>query len=161
MSGGVSNYRDLGKDLRGLPIHDSETITAGAGNDNVEVDGNWVDRVGANQRLPLCGKLLISFTAVLDAAETLSIAANLQDATDSAGAGAADYGNALANAVVATGGGGGTTERGVVELDVDLSAARQFLRSQVTADLSRANTDTVALSIVFVAAGDRQAPIGQ
>ena len=156
---GVSRYRNSGVYMKGLQIHDAEVITAAAGNDNVEVDGNFVSRVGSNQGLFLSGKLIISFKAVLDEDETLSIAANLQDAVDSAGAAAADYGNAFALAVVATGGAGGTTERGVVEIDVDLSAAREFIQDQITADLSRGATDTVAISAVFVASGDNKEPI--
>lgn len=157
--GGISRFRNSGVHMKGLQIHDAEVIVAAAGNDGVEVDGNYVDRVGANQGLYLSGKLIISFKAVLAATETLSIAANLQDAVDAAGVGVADYGNAFALAIVATGGGGGTTERGVVEIDVDLSAARGFIRDQITADLSAGATDTVAISAVFVANGDNKAPI--
>ncbi len=157
--GGISRFRDSGKHMVGLPIHDAEVITAAAGNDNVEVDGNFVSRKGANSsEVPLSGKLIISFTAVLDATETLTIAANLQDAVDAAGLLVADYGDAFASAIVATGGGGGTTERGVVEIDVDLSAARGFIRDQITADLSRGATDTVAISSIFVLSGENRAP---
>lgn len=156
--GGISRYRNIGAHLRGAQIHDAEVITAGAGNDNVEINGNYIDRIGSNQGLPLSGVLLISFKAVLAEDKTLSIAANLQDAVDVGGTGVADFGNAIANAVVATGGSGGTTERGVVELDVDLSAARGFIRDQITADLSAANTDTVAISAVLVLGGDNKAP---
>lgn len=154
----VYRFRNSGVDMKGLPIHDSEVITAAAGNDGVEVDGNWVDRKGANgSEVPLSGKLIITWTAVLQDTETLTIAANLQDATDVSGTGAADYGNAFASAIVQTAT-ADATYRGVVEIDVDLSAARGFIRDQVTADLSAAGTDTVAISAVFVLSGENRAP---
>lgn len=153
--GGISQFRDNGKHMRGLQIHDAEVIVAAAGNDGVEVDGNWVNRKGLG--LPLSGKLIISYKAVLADTETLTIAANLQDATDNAGAGAADYGDAFASAVVETAS-GAETKRGVIELDFDLSAARGFIMSQITANLSAGATDTVALSAVFVLSGDNQSP---
>ena len=155
--GGISRYRNIGAHLRGLPIHDAEVITAAAGNDGVEVDGNYVDRIGDNQGLPLSGTLIISWTAVLQDTETLTIAANLQDAADIAGTGVADYGNAFASAIVITAT-ADATYRGVVEIDVDLSAARGFIRDQITADLSAGATDTVAISAVFVLGGDNKAP---
>ena len=70
--------------------------TAGGSGDNTEVDGAWVDRQGF-----LSGKAIIAYTATLAQGATLSIAANLQDATSSGGAGAGDYGDALASTVVA------------------------------------------------------------
>ena len=113
--GGISKFRDSGKHMVGIAIHDAEVITAGAGNDNVEVSGNYVSRKGANgSEVPLSGKLIISFKAVLAEDKTLTIAANLQDAVDAAGVGVADYGNAFASAIVATGGSGGSKDQTVI-----------------------------------------------
>lgn len=153
----IYRMRNSGVDMRGLPIHDAEVIVAAAGNDGVEIDGNYVSRLGSNQGLPLSGKLIISWTAELDDTETLTIAANLQDADDNAGAGVADYGDAFASAIVVT----ATSDafyRGVVELDFDLSGAREFIRDQITANLSASADDTVAISSIFVLGGDRKSP---
>jgi hypothetical protein len=48
--------------------------------------------------------LVVHFRATLAQGETLTLAAKIKDATSAVGAGAADYGNALAAAVVVTGG---------------------------------------------------------
>lgn len=149
----VSQQKDIGSYIKGANALNGQVITAGAGNDGVEQNGHWIDRSKA-----LSAKLIISFSAVLSEAETLSIAANFQDASDSAGSGVADYGDALANAVVATGGVGGSTEVDVVELDVDLSSADLFVRGQITADLSAAGVDTVDLAAVLVLGGYNELP---
>ncbi len=128
--------------------------TAGGAGDATEVDGAWIDRRGFSSL-----KVVIAFTATLAQAATLSIAANLQDASDSSGTGAADHGTALASAVRATGGTGGSTETGVIELDFDLSAADRYVRIQFTPDLSAANTDVAELAAIYVLAGATDNPV--
>jgi hypothetical protein len=141
----------------GIPF---QAITAGAGNDNVELNGQAKDRLKAGRTLGLSGKLLILFEAVLAQDETLTVAANLQDAAASsfAGGDAADYGTAFPATVVATGPTGGGTVRGVVELDVDLSGARQWVREQVTLNLSASGTDTVKASSCLLIGGTDHLP---
>lgn len=148
--------RDIGAWVKGYLALTPAVITAGAGNDGVEVDGGWVDV----SDLPGHGAvLLIAYSAVLGDGETLSIAANLQDATSIAGVGAADFGDALANAVIATGGTGGTTVKGVVEVPIkEFNGNRGFVQAQVTADLSAATTDTVAIAAVLLVGGAHNLP---
>ena len=135
------------------------SATAGGAGDATEVDAAWIDRLGFASL-----KVAIAFTATLAEDATLSIAANLQDAPDD-GAGAAstgdaaDFGTALAAAVVATGGTGGSTETGVVELDIDLSAAKRHVRVQFTPDLSAAMTDTATVAAVYLLAGSTDNPV--
>ena len=130
------------------------SVTAGGSGDDTEVNGAWIDRLGFSSL-----KVTIGYTATLGATETLSVAANLQDASDGSGTGAADFGDALASTVQATGATGGSTETGVVELDVDLSAADRFVRAQFTPDLSRANTDTAILYVNYALAGSTENPV--
>lgn len=139
----VATHRDIGAILTSAASGAVSATAAGAG-DNTEVDGPYVDRQNH-----LSAKLIIHYKAVLQQGETLSIAANIQDDADGAGAGA-DFGDALANAVVATGGAGGSVEEGTVELDVDLSGAKQYIRAQVTPDLSASGTDTAIVTATFV-----------
>lgn len=131
----------------------SSATAAGTG-DATEVNGAYIDRQGFSSL-----KVLISYSAVLAATKTLSIAANLQDATSSAGAGVADFGAAMASTVVATGATGGSTETGVVELDFDISGADQFVRVQYTPDLSNTGTDTASLAAVYVLGGAQVQPV--
>ncbi len=130
------------------------TATAGGTGDATEVDGAYIDRQGFSSL-----KVVIAYKAVLAQAKTLSIAANLQDATSSAGAGVADYGEAMASAVVATGDTGGSTETGVVELDFDISGADRYVRVQYTPDLNASGTDTASLSAVYVLGGAQVQPV--
>lgn len=135
-------------------------VAAGAG-DATEVNGSWVDRVLADVGMAQSAKLVITFTATLAASATLTFAGNFQDATDSSGTGAADYSTAFSATVVATGDSGGSTETGTVEIDVDLSGARQFIRSQITPNLSAGATDTCEWSACLVFYGDHRQPSTQ
>jgi len=150
----IASQRNIGAFIEGVNALIANVVTAGGGGDGLEQDGYWNDR---SRRLS--GVLVIAYTAVLAQDETLTLAANLQDATDNAGAGAADFGDVFASAVVATGGTGGSTEIGTIEIDVDLSGADAFLRGQVTPTLSAATVDTVALSAVLVLSGADQYPV--
>lgn len=159
MTNGISEERNIGALVETVFALTNTDVTAAGAGDGVEVTSNWVDR---SRRLSCV--LSIQFSAVLAEGETLSIAANMQDATDIAGAGAADYepsiGDfAFANAVVATGGSGGSTEEGTVEIDVSLGSARQFIAGQVTPDLSAGATDTAEIQAQFILAGSDQKAI--
>ena len=160
---------DIGAHLVGMGMLDAATITAGAGNDNTELNGLSIDRTlipkSVNGGLGLSMQVAVYFKAVLAAAETLSFAGNLQDDTATGfNAAAADYPFTRARlllstgvlteltlnaaggvdaVVVAKGPGGGGTVRGVILLDVDLKHARQFVRLQRTMNLSASGTDTV------------------
>lgn len=128
--------------------------TAGGTGDATEVDGAWIDRQGFDSL-----KVVIAYTTTLAATKTLSLAANLQDASDSSGTGAADFGSALSATVVATGASGGSTETGVVELDFDVSGADQYVRIQFTPDLSATGTDTASISAIYVLGGADANPV--
>ncbi|WP_306049189.1 hypothetical protein [Oceaniradius stylonematis] len=140
---------------------DAHALVAGAGTDNSEQSGPWVDRKGTDYGMVMSAKLVISFEAVLAQDATLSIAANIQDATADDGTGADDFGSVLASAVVATGDTGGSTEQGTIELDFDLAAANRYVRSQITSDLSAANTDTATVVATWVFFGADRKPISK
>jgi hypothetical protein len=141
--------RDVGAWVKGYLALIPATITSGAGNDGVEVDGPYIDV----SDLPGHGAvLMIVWSATMDTDETLTIAANLQDATSGAGAGVADFGDALAATVVSTGAAG--TTNGVTELRIpEFNGNRGFVRAQVTATLSRGATDTVDIAAILVVGG--------
>jgi hypothetical protein len=126
------------------------TITAGAGNDGVEVNGPACNLLGLATH-PQSVQLIIGYRAVLASSETLTITANLQDDTASAFNGTpADLSPAYAATVVETGAG---TIYNTEHLDVPLTMARQYIRAQVTAYLSASGTDTVAICGIFVFGG--------
>lgn len=132
-------------------------ITAGAGSDNSNNDSSWVSRHKSSKRF-LSGKLSVHYKATLQDGETLSLVSTVRHATDSSGTGAADYAT-KDHGVVATGGSGGTTEEGVVELDVDdLAGSEEFLQARVHADLSASATDTADIGAVLEIGGADELP---
>ena len=157
--------RDIGAFLKAATARAIETITAGAGNDNVAVNGPWIDLSAMKER-PHSAKIIFFGAATLAATETLKlILAKLQDATDGSGTGAADIsGEALAGVPItlATGPGGGGTVNFIQSYDiVNLAQARQAVRLVSTVDLSRANTDTTTVAALMVLGGfDKVPPSG-
>jgi hypothetical protein len=150
---------DIGAYLKGALALIPAVITAGAGNDGVQVAGPAVDLWQWGNSRPRSAVLLLNWSAVLAQAKTLSLAADIQDDTVSAFNGTpALYGPALTNGVVATGPTGGGTMQGVTAVKLPLIGARRYLRTRVTADLNAANTDTVALSGILVVGGFDQLP---
>lgn len=135
-----------------------QAATAGGSGDATEADGAWVSRDLGDLGIARSAKLIIAYRAVLAQGATMTIAANIQDATSSGGANADDYGKAYSAATVATGGTGGSTEVGTVEFDFDLSSASEFIRSQITPNLSAANTDTAVLVATWVFFGTHRTP---
>ena len=149
-----AEQHDIGSVIEGKFALIPNAVTAGAAGDGTEQDGAWIDR---DDRLSAV--FVIPFSTTLAEGETLTLAANLQDATASDGTGAADYGDAYAAAVVATGGTGGSTETGEIEINVDLGGANRYVRLQVTPTLSATGTDTAAIAGVAVLSGARAYPI--
>jgi len=146
-----AKMHDIGSCLTARFALANTTATAGGAGDATEANGAWINVTDFESI-----KVLAPYTTTLAANETLTFAANLQDATAIGGTGAADFGNAVAATVVATGAVTGGT--GVVELDFDVSQSRGFIRVQLTPNLSRANTDTAAFSAVYVLGGAMREP---
>jgi hypothetical protein len=171
------NPHDIGSRIKGVTALTPAVITAAAGNDNTELNGIVVNRLLAGRGLAKSAKLIIQFVTSLTADKTLTITANAQDGAASNLSDAADYaavrasydvssaapptavtlssGNFPATAVK-TGAASGVS--GQVEIDFDLSAAKQYIRCQVTFDLSHSGTDTVAYSAVWVFGGQDVLP---
>lgn len=144
---------------RGAFVAINKTLTAGGAGDNTEVNGAVVDRKHpTGGGLAMSSKLLIPFTATLGAGETLKFGIQMQSGDLADGSDMADYGDPIAATVVATGESGGSTETGVVEVDVDLSGAKRYVRPQPTPDLSAANTDTAEWSALLALFGDSRQP---
>lgn len=147
-----------GADARSARGSGNNAATAGGAGDATEVNAAWQSRKGATG-MALSVKAIISYTATLAQGATLTFAGNFQDASDGAGAGAADYGESVAATVVATGGTGGSTETGTFELDADLAGAREFIRAQITPNLSAGATDTTAWHVDYVFFGQQRGPV--
>lgn len=145
----VSGHRNGGAYCRSARILGNTTTV------DAEVDGGYFAREDDNG-IALSAKLVIPYSAALAAGETLSVAVQWQDATDASGTGVADFETAVAATVVATGESGGSTETGTVEIDIDLSGARSYLRPQIT--LATSGVGTAAWQAIAVLFGDARQP---
>lgn len=168
---------DIGSYIKTQTALTPAVITANAGNDNTELNGIIVNRLLSGRGLALSAKLVISFVTSLTADKTLTITANAQDGENPGLSDAADYAAIRASydmaaaapptvvtlssgnfpaTVVKTG--AASAAAGQVEIDFDLSKAKQYIRAQVTFDLSHSSTDTVAYSAVWVFGGYKNLP---
>ncbi|HET6495705.1 MAG TPA: hypothetical protein VM285_07455 [Polyangia bacterium] len=146
----------------------SDTLSAvGNSSTETEVSSGYLDRTDRTlfpTGPALSCRVVINYEAVLIGSGTLTVAANLQDATSTDGTGVADFGDtnsgeSFESAVVQTN--AGTTDStvtGIVEYDVDLSAARAAIRAQQT--VAASGTGTVEWSTAIVFGPSRELPSG-
>lgn len=145
---------NMGADLR-VVFGGYVAITAGGGGDNTEYNGAWVSRKDTAGGQARSAKAIVLIDATITAAQTLKLLGNMQYATDSGGTGATDFGAALSQITVLSA--TGTT---VVELDFNLiGVLGDFVRLQITPDLSNANTDTARIMIGWVFGGYQKNPV--
>lgn len=114
-----------------------------------EVNGNWLPR-GAVTRV----KVVVYWRSTnLSNNEVVGLLLNLQDATSSGGAGAADFGAGVSPTLfTAPASGGPHTAEGVLEQTFSVSAARAYLRTQQT--LTTSSTGTATWSVTVELEGD-------
>lgn len=127
-------------------------VAAGAG-DATEVDGEDIDRSNAHSAC-----FIIQAQAVLADTKTLVLKATLQDSPDGTtytdvAADLQPEGAANSTVLTLTGESGGTTERGVYKLDVDLSSLDKYIRIQLLPELNATGTDTAVCSAVCLLGG--------
>lgn len=152
----TTQLRDIGSLVSVARAAANTAVTAGAGGDNTAITGVIIDRAAIGW--PESMVLAVPFTATLGQAETLSIAYTVQDGNNSGLSDAGTLQTATA-AVVATGPTGGGTVTGCFEVSVPLRGAGRYIRCNTTPDMSRANTDTAALSVVAVFGGANRVPV--
>ena len=136
-------------------------IIAGAGQDGLENDGLFVPIPTATISRPESAVPIIVFTTTLAAAATLTLnKLNGRDATDAAGAGAADFDTGVqgheitSDVLLATGGGGGTTVNGGFRgPTLNLVGARTHIQIQYTLSLSAGSIDTLDAQLVILWGG--------
>lgn len=151
----TTQLRNIGALISVLRATANVAATAGGSGDDTLVTGVILDRGAIG--FPQSGVLAIPFSAALGEDETLEIgyavqtgnADNLSDAETL---------HSGAKAVVAVGPTGGGTVTGTFRVDVPLGGAGRYVRANFTPDLSRANTDTAALSAVMVLGGADRLP---
>ena len=154
----MGTQKGIGAFILGVNGLDPNVVVAGSGADGTEQFGTALDRLALGTLTRLYFSCLVSVvvTAVLAATDTATIVAKLQESVDLAFTAPIDFEDpnntvAATGTLVLTGGGGGTTERGVLQFNVNLMTAQRFLRVAVTPTLSAATVDTAAIAgeIVF------------
>ncbi len=133
------------------------TITAGTTADAQERNGSIIDRLAFNDLILSC-KVALPYNMALSTADTGTLAANFQDSDTTASTAFADYadkdGSTGVSVVRTTAGPLGS----ILEFDVDLSSAKQFVRVQVTPTMSSTATDTIDVGGVLIFGGGDNIP---
>lgn len=130
------------------------SATAAGTGDATTTTGATIDRMAFPQgSMPLSAVFGVAWDAVLQTGKTLSVGYAVQDSAD--GSTWADYATATYS-VVATGSTTASAVAGLLEADIDLSAARRFVRHNFAIDLSATGTDTAtARGVGFFGGFDR------
>ncbi len=153
----TARQRDSGAYLVTRNALNAVVVTAGTTVSGQEVNGFIVDRLAFND-LILSVKVAIPFNLALSTADTGTLAARLQHSLTTASTAFADFADkdgSTNNSVVTTTAG---PLDSILEFDVDLSSARQFVRVQVTPTLSSSVTDTLDYAGVLVFGGGDNIP---
>lgn len=134
---------------------DSATVGAGVGGSGSETTGNVFDRLAYFPR-HLSGKLAIAWKATLASGNSATIIAGLQHSDDD---------NTYTNLENASGAvsiaalNSGAAQRGVLEIDVDLTGAKRYIRPRRTPTLSASGVDTmVTTGLLMQGGGNNLAP---
>lgn len=130
-------------------------VAAGTG-DNTEVVGGAIDRTLYGYAKSAIFAILGS--AALASAATLTMKSVVIETDDDSAFGTATALLSPADAVAATGGSGGTTEKVGVEYNLDLAGAKRYVRIRFTPDLSAGGTDTFTLAAAAVMGGQSILP---
>ena len=128
---------------------------AGGAGDAAAVTGTIIDRAALGW--PQSAVVCLPYTATLAEAKTLSIASVIQHGAES-DLSDADTLATVASGVQATGGSGGSTEAGQVEVNVSLAGAARYVRVNFTPDLSATGTDIARVAAVVVLGGATRLP---
>ncbi len=126
-------------------------VTAGAGNE-LDVNGPSVDRIGYR-----AGVLVCPVRATLTAAATFTVSVKVQH-SDTGTSGWADFAGPTSNLVL-TGAADGSTESGLLELNLNLTTAKRYIRAVITGTLSASATDTARAAGAFVLSGAAEKPV--
>lgn len=148
--------RDVGSlgSLKRLSAASSATA-AGAG-DSTTTTGTTIDRAGFSAgSMPKSAVAAIAYEATLATSKTLSFGYAVQDSAD--GSNWSDYQTGT-YAVVATGATAASAVAGELEVNVNLTSARRYVRFNYATDLSATQTDTAQARAVGFFAGFSRVP---
>lgn len=133
------------------------SVLDGGGADGVIQNGTTIDRLAYNS--PESAVVFVPVTATLTADKTAIVLVGIEDSPDDSTWTA--YTDFTGTATITlTGGLGGTTESGVIELDLDLLAADRYFRVNTTTTLNEnGGTDVALVSNCIVLGGSDTLPL--
>jgi hypothetical protein len=140
---------------------DNTTVGAGVGGSGTPVNGNDFDRL-ASRNLHLSGKLQIGYKATLASGHSATVAWAIRDSEDDVTytnveqSTPAEHPSSGSSTITANN--DGSAVRGVIEVDVDLMGAKQYLRPVITPTLSHSGVDTLQLSGMWALGGSEILP---
>lgn len=152
--------KDIANAIKAVPASAVATATAAGAGDGTEVNGLDIDTINYQNRYDsIC--FLIAVESALQDTETTVVTANLQDADDDGAGSPVSWADVTdpAALLTLTGETGGTTERGIAKLGIDLTKVKRHIRVQFTPELSASGTDTATLYAVAVLAGAAELPV--
>lgn len=150
---------NIGAYVKGMRGFANTAVTAGGSGDNTLITGVAVDRSLADY--PRSCVVSVSYTTTLAQAATMTFKTAKIETDDDVAFGTATDLVTLESStgtVIETGGTGGSTNTGCKDYDVDLSAAKRYIRVKLTPDLSASGTDTAALACVVTLGPGAQLP---
>lgn len=128
-------------------------LVAGGGADGVEINGDSVNRDRYNSAL-----LLVAVKGAITAAQTLTVAVQLQHADDNGAGAAGAYADLSASYAVTSVVVDNTTTEALMAVSIDLSEAKEWIRCQITPTFSAGATDTGEVAAVWVLGGAEVLP---
>lgn len=153
---GIVQERNIGALGDLVRLTDQATAIAAGTGDATSVTGISIDRAGfGNGSPPKTALMGILYEATLGSGKTLSLGYAVQDSADNSTW--ADYQTAT-YAVVATGASGGSVVKGQLNIQVNLTSARRYVRLNYNPDHNATATDTsYSNGVGFFAGFDRLA----
>lgn len=145
---GTPNPRDVSSMVKPVIAELAGPLLAGGGADGVEIDGDDVNRSNFNSAL-----LLVTVKGAITASKTLTVAVQLQHADDDGAGAAGTYADLGATYAVASEVVDDTTTESMIEVSLDLSAVKEWVRVQITPTFSNTATDTGEVAAVWVLGG--------
>jgi hypothetical protein len=152
-------YTDIGSVVDGALSHTEVSVTAGGGGDGIAAVGEAIDRLPPGGGPHDSCAFLVAAEAVLAQDETLTFSGILVEEAAAPGGpwtaldNTGNPGNVRTEALTLTGDTGGSTERGVLQVNANLQPAERYVRLSFTPDLSAGGVDTAAISAVAAMSG--------
>lgn len=154
----MHNARDLGSHIESKYANGGRLVAAGTG-DNTKVNGATINRMAAGGAGYLSAVLAIAVHAVLTATKDCTIAVEVQESADGSSWDTAVVLRAAASPFTAAQVAAGGDQTAIIEIAENLAPRKQYVRYNVTPDLSHSGTDTAEHAAVLVLGGADASPV--